>query len=173
MLKDEIRKQKIQAMKNRDEARRDILTVALGEIQLVETREGSITEERCQKILRKMIENNRDTMEKLEQKSFSSASEKLGQFFQLKHEIRVLEEFLPQLLTKEQIKEYINGVDDLQSGPENRIDTMENIGKAIGLVMKIFKENNIPVNGKDVAEVVRELRKEEREKWIIHHLVIE
>ena len=167
MLKEEIKKQRIQAMKDKNEEKKNILSVALGEIELVETREGSITEERCQKILRKMIENNKQTIDEIgkrtiNQTSDTTADQRFTQFFTLKLENTILEELLPQLWTKEQIEEYLKDSDDLQSVTSNRIDTMDNAGKAIGKAIGLFKENKIPVNGKDVAEVVKELREELR-----------
>ena len=38
------------------------------------------------------------------------------------------------------------------------LEAEPNVGKAIGIAMKYFKEKKIPVNGKDVAEVVREMK---------------
>ena len=35
----------------------------------------------------------------------------------------------------------------------------QNVGKAIGIAMKYFKEQNLPVNGKDVSEVIKEMKK--------------
>jgi len=162
MIKEEIKKQRIQAMKDREVIKKSILTVALGEIELVETREGSITEERCQKILRKMIENNDQTIEVLGEPPFvdQTMDKEFEKFFTLVAEKNILGSFLPQLWTEEQIKEYIKKADDAQSVAPNRIDTMDNMGKAIGQAMRLFKENKISVNGKDVATVVKELREE-------------
>jgi len=162
MIKEEIKKQRIQAMKDREVIKKSILTVALGEIELVETREGSITEERCQKILRKMIENNDQTIEVLGEPPFvdQTMDKEFEKFFTLVAEKNILGSFLPQLWTKKQIKSHLQFIDDSHSVSTNRIDTMDNMGKAIGTAMRIFKDQQVSVNGKDVAAVVKELREE-------------
>ena len=60
MLKDEIKTQIIQAMRDKDVIRKEILRVVLGEFQTIESRDGQISEERCQKVIRKFIENNKE-----------------------------------------------------------------------------------------------------------------
>ena len=49
MLKDEIKSQIIQAMRDKNVIRKEILRVVLGEFQTIEARDGQISEERCQK----------------------------------------------------------------------------------------------------------------------------
>jgi len=167
MLKNQIRQLRIQATKDKNAPKKSILTVALGEIELTETREGSITEEKCQKILRKIIESNEQTVNQIESSNLNCCDDevvkkRIEQILTLKYENNVLNVLVPKLWTKHQIEEFIRFSDDLQSVSINRIDTMDNAGKAMGVAMKKLKETHAPVNGKDVAEVVKELREELR-----------
>ena len=120
MLKDKIRQLRIQATKDKNTPKKSILTVVLGEIESVETREGSITEEKCQKILRKMIENNEQTIDQIESSNLNCRDDevvkkRIEQILTLKYENNVLNLLLPQLWTKDKIKEFIKFSDDLQS----------------------------------------------------------
>lgn len=147
MLKDEIKIQMIQAMKDKDVIRKEILRVVLGEFQTIESRESQITEERCQKVIRKIIENNKEVILIVKPEDVEK----------LEKENEILESFLPKLLTKEEILGHLTFSSDSSIG--KAVMEEPNVGKAIGLAMKYFKDNNIPVNGKDVAEVVKEMKR--------------
>ena len=148
MLKDEIKTQMIQAMRDKNVIRKEILRVVLGEFQTIESRDGQISEERCQKVIRKFIDNNKEVILIVQKEEDKEKLEK---------ENEILEEFLPKLLSKEEIRGHL----DFSSDPSAGKAVMEepNVGKAIGLAMKFFKKMGDAVNGKDVAEVVKEMKK--------------
>ena len=148
MLKDEIKTQIIQAMRDKDVIRKEILRVVLGEFQTIESRDGQISEERCQKVIRKSIENNKEVILIVQKEEDKEKLEK---------ENEILESFLPKLLTKEEILFYCIFSNNYEF--TEALQKEKNVGKAIGMVMKYFKEQNLPVNGKDVAEVVKEMKK--------------
>jgi len=156
MIQKEIKQKIIQAIKNGDLFTRNILRVVLGEMQTVEQRNGSITEEKCQKIIYKMIEDNEEIMRIIVKNS--EEPQKRGSVFYVTcqkalEENKILRLLVPQRLTKEQIKETLISYNcDLKSA--------KNDGQAIGVAIKVLKENNHLVDGKDVAEVVKELRNE-------------
>ena len=147
MLKDEIKTQIIQAMRDKDVIRKEILRVVLGEFQTIESRDGQISEERCQKVIRKFIDNNKEVILIVQKEEYKEKLEK---------ENEILESFLPKLLTKEDI--LLHCVFSKHYEFNEALQKEHNVGKAIGMAMKYFKEENLPVDGKDVAEVVKEMK---------------
>ena len=145
MLKDSLRNNIMKAVKAKDIERRDLLKVALGEIQTFESRKGSITEEEAQKALRKMVTSNNETINILDDEI------KIGA---LKKEIEILEEFLPQLMCENEIAIYIAVAPELQ----NNIKNSNNDGQAIGTTIKMLKSDNKIFDGGVVAKVVKEIR---------------
>ena len=148
--REELQHALIWAMKEKRNADKEILRVAIGEIQSVESREGSITEEKCQKILKKMINN---TQQNLDQYSDKMTEDQIEQ---AKNEMLVLDDFVDRTLTKEEVVSYLN----LSSDPSAGLAIMNepNVGKAIGLAMKYFKKIGDSVDGKVVAEVVKKMK---------------
>ncbi len=139
MIAEQLKIEIKQAMFAKDSVKKDILRVALAEIELSESRQKKIlSDEECFNVFRKIITNNTETLK-------HAVNDKLIK------ENEILSTFLPQLLNKEQIKE------NLQIVLEN-IKQAKNDGQAVGLAMKHLKSLSLAVSGTDVGEVVKELR---------------
>lgn len=143
MLIDDVKSQMLQAMKDKDVLKKEILRVALGELQTQEARTGnSIEDAESEKVLRKLVKSNQETID---------ASEDQAVIEQLEKENAVLLELLPQTLSVEEIEKALEDEKD-------QIVNAGNDGQAIGLAVKTLKSKNATVNGSDVATAVRAIR---------------
>lgn len=143
-LKVEIQSRIRAAMKARNTIEREILGVALGEIQTAEARkgEGGLTEEETAAFVRKLIKSNRETIE---------AGPGAEQKTQLEQEIAVLESLLPKAMGTDEIVAALASVGDA-------IRAAGNDGQATGIAMKTLKGQGAQVDGKSVAEAVKRMR---------------
>jgi uncharacterized protein YqeY len=150
MLIEKIKEQIIDAMRNKDNVKRDILKVALGEIQTLESRQNKISEEECIRIVNKIIEDNIEMMH-----HYVGNTEKVHKFLL---ENKILETLIPKTLSITEMESWL----DLSSDCTLKyIQKASSDGEAIGIAMKFFKvRKGISVNGKDVAEMVKKIRKE-------------
>lgn len=144
MLVEEIKKRVASAVKQGDTVTRDVLRLALGEIQTAEARKNApVTEEDAAAALRKLIKSNEETLAAL-----ASGDERIAT---LKLEVAVLASFLPAPLTVAQIVEALAGQAAL-------IKAANNDGQATGIAMKHLKTSGAAVNGADVTTAVKQLR---------------
>ena len=142
MLKDEIQSRIRAAMKGRKTVEREILGVALGEIQTAEARKGELTEEETASFVKKLVKSNRETIE---------AGPDPAQKAILEEEIAILESLLPKAMGPEDIVVALASVSDA-------IRAASNDGQATGIAMKTLKAQGAPVDGKTVAEAVKRMR---------------
>ena len=142
MLIDQIKERMRVALKARKTLEKEILGVALGELQTVEARKGSLSDEEGFAIVRKLVKSNRETHE---------ASESPEQRKALEEEIAVLESLLPKSLGAEDVIAALASVHDA-------IRSAGNDGQATGIAMKTLKGAGAVVDGKLVGEVVRKIR---------------
>ena len=142
MLKEEIQSRIRAAMKARRTVEREILGVALGEIQTAEARKGELTEEETASFVKKLIKSNRETIE---------AGPAAEQKAVLEEEIAILETLLPKAMGPDEIAAALAGVSDA-------IRAASNDGQATGIAMKTLKAQGAPVDGKAVAEAVKRMR---------------
>jgi len=140
-----IKKQVVEAMKARDTLAKDVLRVAQGDIELAQTRTGKpLTEPEQEQIVRKLIKSNQESLAAV-QDADPAQSEKLTK------EVKLLEALLPQQLSVAQIIAALEPVhDDIKSAG--------NDGQATGVAMKHLKPQGLAVDGKDVAQAVKQLR---------------
>ena len=138
MLVEQLREDVKQALRDKNEVKKNILRVVIGEVETQESRTNkSFTDEEVEKVLRKMIASNQEVLSSKEDKTLTLENE-------------ILSSYLPKLLTQEEIKEHLETIqDDLKEGAE---------GQAIGKAMKYLKSNSLAVDGKDVSAVVQSLR---------------
>jgi len=142
MLKEEIQSRIRAAMKAKRTIEREILGVALGEIQTVEARQGDLSEEGAAAIVRKLVKSNRETIEAgplAEQKAI------------LEQEIAVLESLLPKAMGQDEIVAALAGVADAIRGAASD-------GQATGIAMKALKSEGATADGKTVAGAVKRMR---------------
>lgn len=131
----DLKQGRVSAMKEKDAIKRSILTTLLGELEGKAKREGiEISDEMIVAFCKKFIQTNKETMD------VSNGNKTIIE--RLSVENTILDTFLPQQLTKEQI------VDIITNG------SFDNIGVA----MRYFKENYTgQYDGKLVSSLAKEL----------------
>ena len=143
MLIDEIRARAKAAMLSRNTVEREILRVALGEVQTEEgRREGPLEDAAVEKILRKLVKSNAETI---------AVSENDEQRAILLQENAVLESLLPKTLSEDDVITALAPVAE-------SIQAAKADGPATGIAMKHLKSQGVAVDGKTVAAAVQRLR---------------
>ena len=152
MLVDDIRNMRVAARKSHDIATLSILTVVMGEIEPIESREGKpLDDARVQTIIRKLIQSNTDTAKQLTD---------AGKIQSLSEEIIVLSKLIPENASYDETEAELLNSD----GPEvEQIQGAKSEGQGIGIAMKFFKAHSgtafgKPVDSRVVAEVVKKFR---------------
>ena len=143
MFADELQSRIKQAMRDKDTLTRDVLRVALGDIQTAELRGGdAMTDEKAQGFVRKLVKSNQETIDLAKDPAVTD---------QLTREIEVLESLLPQTMSPDQIEAALAPV-------HNAIAAADNDGQAMGVAMKSLKSTGAVVEGRDVNAVVHRMR---------------
>jgi uncharacterized protein YqeY len=143
MLNDEIRRRRTEAFKNRDSVTKEVLNVAIGEIDTIAARHGrDITDEDCLGVLRKLVKSNEETR---------AAATDEAQRATLTREIEVLNALLPKSLDAE-------GVVAALAPVAAAVKAAPNDGAATGVAMKHLKSTGAVVDGKVVSAAVRAIR---------------
>lgn len=135
-LLDTLKKEKLAAMKAKDNVRRDILSLVIGQAQ----QQNVSDDPALHSIIKKLIKSNDETYE--------NARDDMRD--QLKAENKILQLFLPKEMSRDDIIKFIDDNVDIGS--------VKSDGQAIGKVMKAIKNQGIPVNGNLVKEIVNEKR---------------
>jgi uncharacterized protein YqeY len=143
MLVDDMKKRLTAAMKDRDEVAKDVLRVALGEIQTIEARTNkTLKDEEAVAIVRKLVKSNEETI---------AAGGDSPRSATLRRENEVLLELLPKTLTVAQIVEIL--------APQHEaIRAAKADGQATGVAMKHMKTTGATYDGADVGTAVRQIR---------------
>jgi len=132
-----------QATKAKDEVARDVLRLALGEIQMGELRaERPFTDDEAAAVAKKLVKSNEETL---------AATTDAARADVLRREIAVLSTLLPKSLSVPQI------VEALASQTE-ALKAAKNDGQATGIAMKHLKTTGAVFDGKDVGEAVKTIR---------------
>lgn len=143
MLIADLKKQMFQAMKAKQDVKKEILRVAIGEIETEAMRAGSEpSDELAHKVLKKLV--------KSDEESLAHTSDP-DQKRVLEEELGVLRSHLPQAMSAEQIVEALAPVAE-------QVRAAKSDGQATGVAMKHLKASGAPVEGKDVAAAVKALR---------------
>lgn len=136
MLYDQIKKANVEAMKNKDGVARSIYSVVLNKLMLevIKKREKGqeIDDADVSNILQKTIKELSEEKENYAKVGNNEEVEKITT------QIAIIEKFLPKMLSKQEIADIINSLDD----------------KSIPSVMKHFKAN---YNGKCDMRLVQEV----------------
>ena len=139
MIIEEIKKANLEAMKQRDAVSRSIYSVVLNKIKLEEIRKRENGQELVDAdvvaILQKAIKELNEEKENYQKANNAEAAENSAK------QIELVSQFLPKMMSKEEIKEVIMALED----------------KSIPFVMKHFKAN---YNGKCDMRLVQEVLKE-------------
>lgn len=144
MLVEEIKKRVAAAVKQGDTVTRDVLRLALGEIQTAEARKNApLGEEDAGAALRKLIKSNEETLAALPEGDDRIAP--------LKREVEVLTSLLPARMT---VAEIVLALDPVSAA----IKAASNDGQATGIAMKHLKAAGAAVSGGEVTAAVKQLR---------------
>ncbi len=142
MLVDEIKKRITQSMKDKS-LDKEVLRVALGEIQTAEARAAkAFGDEEAIAIVKKLLKSNEETLAVTTDPDKTAA---------LARENVVLGALLPQALSVDEIVAALGPVADA-------VKAAGNDGQATGVAMKHLKSTGATVNGKDVTAAVKALR---------------
>ena len=137
MLENLIRKSLIEVSKNRNTLAKNILSLALGEIQTSEARGKTLSEKDKEDIIAKLVKSNSQTANQLQ----DGDQRKID----LLLENTILSEFLPKTLSEQDTLALINSIE---------LSNCKTSGQAIGLVMKTAKSNNLSVDNALVKRLV-------------------
>lgn len=144
MLVDDIKKRAAEAVKAGDTVARDVLRLALGEIQTAEARKNTtLGEEEAAGALRKLIKSNEETLAAL-----AAGDERTPT---LKREVEVLTALLPAQMTVDQIALAL-------ASQLDAIKAAKADGQATGIAMKHLKSIGASANGADVTAAVKKIR---------------
>ncbi len=143
MLLDTLKARITQAVKEKDETARDVLRLALGEVQTSEARnERPLKDEEVAAILKKLVKSNEETL------GLAGEGERATT---LRRENEILSSLLPKAMSPEQI------VEALQSQVE-AIKAAKADGQAMGVAMKHLKSVGATVEAADVTAAVKRIR---------------
>lgn len=144
MLIDEIKARMTRAMRERDEVVRNVLGLAVGEIQTAEARANrSLRDDEALAVVRKLLKSNEETLALAGTDDARAAS--------LRREIEVLSALLPRSMSIEQIAEALAPIADA-------IRAAKNDGQAMGAAMKHLKTAGAVVEAADVQQAVKRVR---------------
>ncbi len=142
----------IQAMKTKDTVTKDVLRVALGQIQ-TESSNGVMAEDQKVNVVRKLIKSNQQTLDGMNEKDSSTWSNEWHESqMKLVMEMEVLRKLLPTVLNEVETRDYL-----IKQGVE--LKSAKSDGQAIGTAMKAFKASGVAVDSTVVKQVVEGLRK--------------
>ena len=141
-LVETIKAQMKTAMKARDDVAKNILRLALSEIQLAEARGQEVDDAAGHKIIRKLLASNDETLQ---------VTTEEGTRTQLQKENEILLALVPQQLGVEQIIEVLAPVRDAIAGAKAD-------GPAMGLAMKHLKSTGAAVEGDSVRQAITQIR---------------
>lgn len=122
-VKDQLTSAMKEAMRNRDKARLATIRMALADLKRIEVDEKSLDDTRALAALDKMAKQRRDAAAQFESAGRTDLSD------QEKFELTVIQEFLPEQLSSDDIDQIVNAA-ITQSGAEG----MKDMGKVMGLV---------------------------------------
>ena len=139
MILEALKSANVEALKNKDTVARSIYSVVLNKIKLEEIKKREKQEELKDadvvQILQKSIKELEEEKENYEKVNNTVEVENI------KSQIAILKNYLPQMMSKDEIREIIRGLED----------------KSIGSVMKHFKVNYAgKCDMRDVSEIQKE-----------------
>lgn len=143
-LEERVMKELKEAMKAKDQARMRALRAVKSEIQLAKT-EGSskeVSETKEMQIIQRLIKQRKESLEIYERENREDLAEKE------REEIAVIEKFLPEQLSEEELKSEIQKIID-----ETGADSMKDMGKVMGVATKRLAGQ---ADNKTISQVVRE-----------------
>lgn len=143
MLEETIKKETIEALKGKDELKLSVLRMLSSAIKNVEINtKQRLDDAQILGVIEKQAKQRREAFAQFEQAGRQDLAEKE------KNELKILENYLPEKLSRDEIKEIVQKIID--DNPEASSD----LGKTMNLAMSALRGK---ADGKDVSEVVKEL----------------
>lgn len=143
-----LKKRLLEARKASRPVELGVLQVVLGEASMAEARSGEKpTDEQVEKIIRKTLLGNQETLALLTQKGMTASDN----FAKLTTESALLESLLPKTLT-------VDAIVGLLAAVADAVKAAKNDGQATGVAMKHLKGQGARVLGEDVTQAVKKLR---------------
>ena len=140
---DELKARMNGALRGKDEVAKNIYRLAYSEMQLASARSGKdVNDDEVIAILKKLVKSNEETL---------AVATDATQRETLAREIALLTAMLPRTLSVPEIVAALAPVADA-------IRAAGNDGQATGVAMKHLKSTGAPVDGKNVAAAVKQLR---------------
>jgi len=140
---DELRTRMNEAIRGKDEVAKNIYRLAYSEVQLASARSGKdVTDDEAIAILKKLVKSNEETL---------AVATEAAQREALAREIALLTAMLPKTLGVPEIVAALAPV-------AGAIKAAGNDGQATGVAMKHLKSTGASVDGKTVAEAVKQIR---------------
>jgi uncharacterized protein YqeY len=143
MILDNIRASIKDGMKSKAADKVALLRLVVGTVQ----QDGDESDSAVEKIIRKLIKSNKETIDMVTQ-SLEPGAQVSDETTKLISEIGILETFIPQTMTVEDIISFIT---------KENIDVSSNDGKAMGAVMKALKTSGLTVQGADVKLAIQKV----------------
>lgn len=144
-LVEDMKKRVIESMKSKDEVTRDVLRVAISDIDAAaNTKEQGgkpLTDGQIQKIIANIIKGNTETL----QYATGAMKEKLEK------ENQILEAYIPKTASVAEITEKLESL-------KPKILEAKSSGQATGIAVKYLKEQGLTADGNDVRAVVEQIR---------------
>ncbi len=144
MLIDEIKARMARALREKDAVVRNVLGLALGEIQTAEARGNrALGEDEQRAIVRKLVKSNEETL------SLSSGDDARATV--LRREIELLSTLLPRAMSVEDVVAALGPVADA-------VRAAKSDGQAMGVAMKHLKASGAVVEADAVKQALARLR---------------
>jgi uncharacterized protein len=141
VLTDEIKRRMRVAMQAHDAVARNILGLALGEIQTAEARANrALGDDEAMAVLRRLVKSNEETLGHAKDDPLRAA--------ELKREIDLLAELLPSALSADAVAAALAPVADA-------LRAAKTAGQAMGVAMKHLKSSGAVVEATAVQEAIR------------------
>jgi hypothetical protein len=145
VITDEIKARMRTAMQARDAVAKNILGLALGEIQTAEARANrALGEDEAMAVLRKLVKSNEETL--------GHAKDDVARVTELRREIEVLSSFLPAALS-------VDAVTEALAPLAEALRAAKSDGHAMGLAMKHLKTSGAVVESAAVQEAIKRVRR--------------
>jgi len=144
VITDEIKARMLAAMQARDPIAKNVLGLALGEIQTAEARANrALAEDEATAVVRKLVKSNEETL--------GHSAGDATRAAELRREIEVLSALLPKALSAEAVREALAPVvESLRAAKSD--------GQAMGVAMKHLKSMGAVVESATVQEAIRRAR---------------
>lgn len=140
-----MKKRVIESMKNKDTITRDILRVAISDIDALANTSSQggkpLSDGQIQKVISNIMKGNTETLQ------YASGDLKA----KLERENEILENYIPKSASLDEIESKLNLFREQIVGAKNS-------GQAIGLSVKFLKEQGVTADGNDVRVIVEKLR---------------